>query len=501
MIRLRPLAVNALSMVTSNVVIRGTTFLLYVLVARYLGVDAFGQLALGLALAHSFRLIPSSGMQSQLVRSVARRPQESASLFYNYSAVVFAMALATLLAQAVFVWCIGYSAATTQIVMLLALGVVPFCMSRVCESVLQAWERMHLIAIAQTSINLVQLVGALELVLAGYGIQAIGILIVSGLTLLAAVGALIVLAVMKWPRVRFDLSAAGSILRESATFFGIALVQAARAGMIVALLSIFADERAVGLFSAARQLLVPMTLLFESIALSVFPVFCKQSVMQDVGRVAEFVIELLLALSLPAVVLLTFYANGLLTLIYGSPDFSVAVPVAQILAWILIAKPLSAILGQVLMAGSRERVNLRIVTVSAVVMLLVGPPLINGFGVQGAALTALVSLAVNVVYHYVAAAALVGGISLRRNYRPLVAASGMAAAVLLLAQHHDLVSFAMATCVYLGVFIALAIRTPDDRELVRAVLAELRGKKKASGGARRPQAAAPERNRQPVEVT
>jgi O-antigen/teichoic acid export membrane protein len=126
---------------------------------------------------------------------------------------------------------------------------------------------------------------------------------------------------------------------------------------------------------------------------------------------AEYTLLWLLAAAIPASVLLFVLADPILSLLYGSQKFHQAAPVLRILVWSLIFTACTHALGQVLLAGRREVITLRIVIVNAVVNLTLGVLLIERLGpLRGAPLATLIAGFVNVVQHYVPVSRLVGGL-------------------------------------------------------------------------------------------
>ncbi|TEU13176.1 MAG: hypothetical protein E3J25_06220, partial [Anaerolineales bacterium] len=60
--RLRRIARNAASILASDIVSRATTFVLYALVARYLGAVEFGQMSLALSMFYTFGVFAGAGL-------------------------------------------------------------------------------------------------------------------------------------------------------------------------------------------------------------------------------------------------------------------------------------------------------------------------------------------------------------------------------------------------------------------------------------------------------
>ena len=79
----RRFAKNFLAILTSDVLNRGTTFLIYVLGARELGPESFGQMSLALTFFYSFQVIAVFGMPTLLTREVAKDHDQSMKYFSN----------------------------------------------------------------------------------------------------------------------------------------------------------------------------------------------------------------------------------------------------------------------------------------------------------------------------------------------------------------------------------------------------------------------------------
>jgi O-antigen/teichoic acid export membrane protein len=226
------------------------------------------------------------------------------------------------------------------------------------------------------------------------------------------------------------------------------------------LLSKWASETEVGLYNAATQLLVPLILIYQSTVSSVFPMMCRAFELgfQNLKRIAEDLIELLLAMALPLVVGLFLLSDSALLLLYGNKEFELASGVLRIIVWNMILAALIHVLGQVLMAARREKVTLRIVLINALVNLVLSLVLISQFGLMGAAFTLLLMVMVNFYQHYVPASRLLSGIALGRLvWKPLVA-SGVMAIYLVAMRHQEIfLKVGSAGVLYVGILLALVI--------------------------------------------
>jgi O-antigen/teichoic acid export membrane protein len=408
---------NAASILASDVVNRGTSFVLYALVARHLGAFQFGQLSLALTLFYTFQVLAAAGLRTLVVREVAKDKQKTGAYLVNGSVTVVGTCALSIGVLFVFVRLMGYSRSTASLVLLLSLGLLPAALATLFEALFQAWEKMHLIAAASVPANV-----------AKAGIAFLALSRGSNLYQLATVILLtqVTIAFAEWRLLRrhivqpgsgFDVRFSLFMLRSSAPFLGIDVTAAVWSSVQIVLLSALASETEVGLYSAAAQVLVPVGLLFQSLTQTVFPIMCRRSEVdcRNLKQFAERVLAGLLAVAIPVSGFLFVFADQVLALLYRGDKFVAAAPVLRILVWSVVLGAVTQALGQVLLAGGHETVTLRIVAVNAVVSLALGLLLIDLLGpLRGAPLATLIAGVVNVAQHYVPVSRLVGGISVGR---------------------------------------------------------------------------------------
>jgi O-antigen/teichoic acid export membrane protein len=162
-----------------------------------------------------------------------------------------------------------------------------------------------------------------------------------------------------------------------------------------------------------------------------------------------------------------------LRLLYGEPDFLQASAPLRVMVWTLVPVALTTVLGQVFLAGGRERVTLRIVAVNLLVGGVAGVILIAKFGMMGAAGAAVLTRTVSVWQHYRPVSSLLSGLSLYDvSWRPVVASVCMAA-YLAAARGGGLVrTVAVASACYAGIMLALTMSTTDGPGRLWTAIAE-----------------------------
>lgn len=444
---MRRLLINIASLLTSDTLNRATTFVVYALVARYLGDFGFGQISLALLLHYTFYVFASLGMRLYITREVARDLSRTNSYLINASALIVVTSLLSLAALGVFVWAMGYEPTTAMLVLIIGTAVLPYALTTVNEAIFQAWEKMQLIAYANIPHNILKVVVTVWLLHTGSGVIALGIGLVACYFLTLVLAWFFTLRLVGRIQWQIDLGFIRAMMIDVLPFLGFQSVLAIWSSLNVVILSRFGDEVDVGYFNAAMQLLVPVNLVIQSIVFSLYPRMVREVEQRstDLQRVYADLIELLLIITVPAVVGLMLLAEPLLLLFYGNESFASATLVLQIVAWSLIPLALNQALGQVLLATFQERTTLRIVIVNTIISLILGVILIQMYGVVGAAIATLATRLVNLMQQYAPVQRVLGSVVvLQGAWRAVLASAGMAAVLL-------------ASSAYLGLWGSIAV--------------------------------------------
>ena len=447
-------AANFVSIFASDVLNRGTTFLIYIIVARQLGTLAFGQMSLALTLFYSFQVVATFGLQQLITREVAKDRDQSDRYFVNalLVAVVTSIGATGLLAAMVFV--LGYSLETRNLILLISLGIVPFAIGAICDSVIRGWEKMHLIASAQIPANLAKVVATLVALSYGGGVFGVVAILVASQFAITAILLFQMLTRLDGFQLRsLEPRFAWSLAKRSTTFMGIDTVAAWWTSLNIILLSKLTTETEVGLYNAAVQVMIPLAIFIQCVMTSSYPIMCRRfaPIPTVCVQVSSRLMELLFMLVIPGAVGLFMIADNLLSTVYGQEEFAGAASILRITVSIVILNSLTGILGQLLVAGNRERTTLRIVTVNLVTGFVLGWILISHYGVIGAAWAALLTRFVDFFQHWRPVSKLIEQIEIGRLLWKPVVASAVMAAYLLLSDDWNLV-FTITTAV--GVYFA-----------------------------------------------
>src|SRR5438045_5368170 len=118
---LRHVGGNALSILTSDVMNRAASFVIYAMVARRLGAQEFGQLALAFSVFYMFQIFSIAGLKVLIIRQVARDRSQTRLYFLNSCAILTLSTLLSIIVLLVFLRLMHYAPSTSLIVLLLSL--------------------------------------------------------------------------------------------------------------------------------------------------------------------------------------------------------------------------------------------------------------------------------------------------------------------------------------------------------------------------------------------
>ncbi len=403
---------NAASLLTTDLLNKATTFVIYTQVSRYLPATAFGRLSLGLLLVYVFQVLASVGLPNLLTREISQRGGRAPRLLSNGLVTAALTSALAMLAMLLTAWSTNYDRQTALTISLFSLGLFPFAASQVFEASFRGAQRMHFIAIANVLANVVKVVGAIYLMRLGYGALWLVGLLVLVRVLVLLVDMLLYFVWSGEKLAAWDRRYVWALLRRSSTFLGIDAAIACWSAVDALILSKFMSILEVGLYNAALQLLQPASLVYLSIVGSIFPAMCRryrhQAELQVTSGHAQLVgltrwmVAFLLMLGLPAVVLILAFADVILHVAYAKPDFLRSVPVMRIACFALIAQCFTTILGHALWAADREGLTLRIVVTNLTANVIISSITIYYWGLIGAAAGTLSVSILNVLQHFVA---------------------------------------------------------------------------------------------------
>lgn len=363
-----------------------------VLLARYLGVEDFGNYAFITALVGFIVSITYFGLERVAIREIARSKEQANERLGGVLVVRWALSGIVVLAIA------GYlllSSPPTAIVLAIIVATVSeliWASGSVFSCTFKAFEEMHLETVTTVVFRLS------SLFLIGLVIWFRGGIV---LLLTAICGANIVRTVVAIhysrslsvkPLIRVDFPLWKRYAKE-AFVLGVVVVFALgtlKTGVIA--LKYMREVRDVALFQSSQTVVLQMQVLPMSIAMALFPMLSKLGVSdQDrLARVAGTVLKYLFVISVPIAIVLHVFSGAIITIVFGR-DFSGASSVLSTMAWCIIPLFMSSLTEFILISMNRQQDVAKTWALTFVVNVPLNILLIRSYGAPGAAMAVLAS--------------------------------------------------------------------------------------------------------------
>ncbi|MFO7676223.1 MAG: flippase [bacterium] len=360
---------------------RGLGFAVTAVLARRLGLDAFGQIALGMSLMAYGIMVTKAGLLTVGTRNVARDPAATRDLAGQVQTLRLMLAAVAFAGIALFAALLPRPAETRWLLVLYAAGV--FAQALALEWVLIGEERMHHVAAGHVLTNAVYFLLVLALV-RGPG-QLLLVPVAFVVATAAGAGYLLVPHARRHglPRLAWRPRAWRALIGQALPVGAASVLSQLYVNAPVVSLSLLRGDAAAGLYSAAHRF-VFFVLMLDRVVQSVFlPVAARQYRARGdsaAGQGAALpvtigtVLRVALALSLPVCLLVLLLAPQVARLLFGA-EFEPAGRVMMILIWFFPLSLTSTISGYTLLAADRERryaVNTAVGVAVALVLVVLG---------------------------------------------------------------------------------------------------------------------------------
>lgn len=336
------------------------SFILSYVLARTLSVTGLGIYATIFSYYSVAATICSVGIRSYLTRDIAR--DLSKTNRYMMHAAVLTAGI-SLLGNGVFfliVSQLNYAPETIWGIIIINSALFPATWGAIYESVFVAHQKAEYLTYT-IILNLIARIGvSIYLLLTGHGVISLIVVQVVSEYLGFAICTFFLARHIVKPHWEFEWTFAVQMLKDLRTFTAIGFLASMFSQVEVLLLSLFAGEAAVGIYSAASKLALMWFAIPESYMRAVFPVMTQlyRHSYNDFRQLLERSVKYLLAVALPLTVGIVVIADKIILFFYGD-DFAASVPVLRGLALIFTTIFLNEVLWRILVARDEQHLALR----------------------------------------------------------------------------------------------------------------------------------------------
>ncbi len=473
---LQRLASNTILAFISNIVVKASSALLFILVGRRLGPAEAGVFNLGVTYFTIALALSAWGLHELIVREVAPRREESKQYLLHYLAVRLLLALGTY--GLVLLWLrlnLPYTAHTKQVILVFALAMFPEAVFTLLQGLFAAHERLlppMLAALVNGGVKS----GIGLWVLTHHG-DALGLAwaIVAGsaVSLLVFIPALRHLFRQTAPqRVHFSRQFAFSQLRLTPGFVVIGIFTTIDYQLDALLISLFLSEAELGWYGAAQTVMLAFWMMPTALRTALYPLMARYyyEAPERLPALYRRANRYILLGMLPVCAGITLIAPNIIRLIFAD-GFAPAVPALQVIIWAVISSFLMVPSARLLLVANRQSDAGWMTALSMVANLLLNLWLIPRWGITGAAAARVLAT----TFFFIAIYAYVQRHLLRDSLlpllpRPLLATLLMTAAVWPLRHLWVVWPIMVGMLVYtLAIFLLRAI-PPEDQRLLRQLL-------------------------------
>lgn len=367
------IAANLLAMGTGQIATWVISTVAVILTSRYLHPDGAGKLATASAVVSVLSLIVGLGMDTLIVRTVAREPERT-SVISSAAIFVRAMLVVPVLVL-LYLWthiAPHYTPEIRAASYILATSMIIGAFGGIITATLQGREKMSLAALGAVALNLLDLMLTVVVVRLHGSILAFAAIQVAGALLMLVLN-------LRWIRQFAPLTRHVSlrdmreVVRGSLSFWANSVFLTIYIYIDTIILNSLADTRAVGDYGAATRMFSVAFFVPGIIGSATLPMLSRLGIDKtaDFTRAARKTLAMLIACMAPVTIGLATFARPLILTLYSS-SFTGAVPALVILSLCIPCTYLNIQAAQMLAARDQQWRWTRIMGISCVVN-----PLIN----------------------------------------------------------------------------------------------------------------------------
>lgn len=447
---------NATVLILAHVVSRILAFLYVMQAARHLQASGFGVLSFALALAGIFGVVADLGLQSLVVRELARDESRTGKYLSNISWIKALLAVLVLLAMYLGVDLLGYPSRTRQVVLIIGAYVILGSFTEMIYSVFRARERMELVSLGVIQKDLLLFAGILFAVSRDFSITEMALVFpAAGGIVLVFAFAVLNLKVLgpggRWGpwQIGLDFLFWRSSLRKALPFGLSTFFVMVCFWIDSVMLSYLEGDEIVGWYNAAYRIVIVFTLIPSAIAGALFPVLSRffQTSRADMINLYEKAFKYLLMIGIPIGLGIFPLAEWIVPLVFGS-SYEPAVPALKILIWAGVLIFPTTFFGTMLASIDRQDLGMYAVGICAVANVIMNILLIPRFSYLGAAFATLITELIGFVLQYWFLARHLHAVALLKNIKIPLSAGGVMFLILIWLQPCN-----PALLIFLGILV------------------------------------------------
>jgi len=325
---------NVVSLQIAQILTKVISITFVAFAARYFGVAGFGQWSLVLLFLSFFGLLSDFGLDTLVIRDIARDPSRSSKYLRNILGIKLISSVLISALMIVVVRAVGY---TGSILDLFYAGVPLLIFATLCGpfvAILKAQERMTITSALEVVFGLMPAASGLVMIWLGFGIRTIMLVFAfwNGVRLLV----LMIVVRKAVPSFKPELDAVfcRQIFKDALFFAILGIIMMVHIRVDFFMLSRMVGDEAVGIYAAPYRILEHIAMAGVLINVALQPMISALYIQSKLRLVIvyEKLQKLFLTLALPVFSVLILYSHEI-TMFFFGPQYEDSVGVLFILSW------------------------------------------------------------------------------------------------------------------------------------------------------------------------
>ncbi|MFC1533107.1 flippase [Thermodesulfobacteriota bacterium] len=463
---------NLASLVGSEILSRTCGLVLVIVLARYLGPEKYGLYSLAFIFYGIFLLLSNLGIDTVITKNVSRDLTQTVPYisFVSFFKIISSFLSFSIIAFLVLL--LGYGETTRMGILLLCVAIFFSTQYDLISAIFFAYEKMEFPSIINSIRSLLSLGFIIALIRLGKDVHAIlsaqlFAIIICTLIQCYIFGKLIV--PLKNVRLQFKIPT--EIIRESLHFFLVAALFILNTRMDILMISWFMEERSVGVYASAIEIINILMILPALISKVLFPVFSKNYKENKPAMViiANTAIRFNIILGVPLSIGMLLLSSQLVNFIFGVKYLDAGIILMIFSVNLFLFFPLT-ILSWIYSATDNVSIIVKSSLISIIINITLNMMLIPIYGLPGAALATVTCSVFRTLFLYNFKLRKYPDIVFFKAFdKPIIASVVMGGAVYFLRSLRFLLVVFMGICIYFLILFLVRGFTHDDWLLLKSL--------------------------------
>jgi O-antigen/teichoic acid export membrane protein len=347
---------NTVTLMVTQLITWVSGFLLLLFLPRYLGSVGYGELYVAMSIEMILQWIIDYGGQTYIPKEVARDRKDASNIISNSINLRIGLWLITIVIALIWCFIAHYQKSIIILVMILAISNLWTNISWLFRGCFQGFEEMKYPSIGAIAERTFLMLTAVPLLILGArGIVVVLLMALSKFLSFAINGSYVRKLIQVNLSIR--IQAIWQILKQSLPYFLSSLFGIIYYRIDGVMLSVMAPESIVGSYGAAYRLFDILMFLPSIYSATLFPILSRLSKTEagSMVKTSTKSLEFILLAGIPIAVCILFFAEPVISILYGLPEFSSSVIVVQIFSVGMLLVYADFVLGSTVMAVDKQK--------------------------------------------------------------------------------------------------------------------------------------------------